>query len=415
VRVALRSLPVLGARERALHVAQIGIFRDRLGRSPAELLAAWPSLVDVAEAAARGGARVSVIQACGSRERIESNGIDYHFLPFGPDRGLELGGELATLLRALAVDLLHVHGLHFPRELEALGALGPQPLLVQDHASRPPRWWRRAAWRRCAPYISGVAFCAHAQAEPFLRSGVLDARTRVFEIPESTSGFTLQDQAAARRLTGISGHPAVLWVGHLDANKDPLTLLEGIARTTRILPQLRLYCCFASAPLLARVQRQIATDERLRGRVQLLGRVAHAQVERLMHAADLFVSASHHEGSGYALIEALACGLTPVVSDIPSFRVLTGGTYPHASGVGRLWTCGRPASLAAALLAAESERHTGSRAAVRAHFDRELSFATLGSKLVAAYRSLCSMPEPARLADSAAPELASPPSAARVP
>lgn len=349
--VALRPLPALAVRERGLHVAQIGIFRDRLDRRPAELLTAWPSLVDVAEAAASGGARVSVIQACRVRERIERNGVDYHFLPFGPERGLQLGGELATLLRTLAPDLLHAHGLHFPRELRALGALGPQPLLVQDHASRLPRWWRRAAWRRCAPYVSAVAFCAHAQAEPFLQSGVLDARTRV---------------------------------------------LEGIARTTHILPQLRLYCCFAGARLLPRVERRIATDERLRARVQLLGRVEHRQVERLMQAADLFVSASHLEGSGYALTEALACGLSPVVTDIAPFRALTHGAYPNTSGIGRLWTCENPASLAAALLAAEAERQPGSRTEVRAHFDRELSFAAIGSKLAAVYRSLCSVPSGAR-------------------
>ena len=43
-----------------------------------------------------------------------------------------------------------------------------------------------------------------------------------------------------------------------------------------------------------------------------------------MQAADLFVLGSHREGSGYSLIEALACGLPPVVTDIHAFRTLTG-------------------------------------------------------------------------------------------
>ena len=51
-----------------------------------------------------------------------------------------------------------------------------------------------------------------------------------------------------------------------------------------------------------------------------------------MRAADLFVLGSHREGSGYSLIEALACGLPPIVTDIPSFRSLTG-----AGVVGALW------------------------------------------------------------------------------
>ena len=52
-------------------------------------------------------------------------------------------------------------------------------------------------------------------------------------------------------------------------------------------------------------------------------------------AADLFVVGSHHEGSGYALMEACACGAVPVVTGIPTFRLLTG-----SGSIGALWTPG---------------------------------------------------------------------------
>jgi glycosyltransferase involved in cell wall biosynthesis len=94
---------------------------------------------------------------------------------------------------------------------------------------------------------------------------------------------------------------------------------------------------------------------------------------------DLFVLGSHHEGSGYSLIEALACALPPLVTDIPSFRALTG-----RGAVGRLWPCGDAAALAGAL---EDlwRRGPAARPAVRAHFERELSFAAVGRKLAAMY------------------------------
>ena len=41
-------------------------------------------------------------------------------------------------------------------------------------------------------------------------------------------------------------------------------------------------------------------------------------------AADVFISGSHYEGSGYALIEAMSAGLVPIVTDIPSFRSIAG-------------------------------------------------------------------------------------------
>ena len=165
---------------------------------------------------------------------------------------------------------------------------------------------------------------------------LLPPHVEVFEIPESTSRFTPGDRAAARAATGLSGDPCVLWVGHLDRNKDPLTVLAGVAAALEELPQLQLWCCFGTAPLFDEVRACIDADARLRERVHLLGRVPHEQVETLMRAADLFVLGSHREGSSFSLIEALATGLTPVVSDIPSLRTLTSN-----GAVGALWPRGR--------------------------------------------------------------------------
>ncbi|MBS0365017.1 MAG: glycosyltransferase family 4 protein [Proteobacteria bacterium] len=364
-----------------LHVAQIGFFNDPAGRAPAELLQAWPSLVDVAEAAAGCGVRVSVVQACSRSEQLERNAVHYNFLPFGPKPHSFALAPLAALLRRLAPDLLHVHGLEFHRQVSALTALLPGvPVVLQDHASRPPRPWRRAGWRRGLAAVSAVSFTAADQAAPFARAGLLGTRTRVYEVPESTSRFVTGNRAAARLATGVHGDPAVLWIGHLDANKDPLTVLTGVSAAAQALPGLRLWCCYGSAPLLPAVEARIAGDPGLRDRVRLLGRVPHARVELLMRAADIFVLGSHREGSGYSLIEALACGLPPVVTDIPSFRALTG-----AGAVGRLWPCGDARALGTALQSVATSAGDSQRLAVGAHFERELSFAALGAKLAAMY------------------------------
>jgi glycosyltransferase involved in cell wall biosynthesis len=376
----------------SLHVAQIGFFNDPEERAPEQLLQAWPTLVDTAEAAASSGVRVSVVQACSHAERLERNGVHYYFLPFGATRGRARLASVGELLRDLAPNVLHVHGLDFPRLVRSLTAVVPDiPLVLQDHASRPPRIWRRPAWRRGLAAAAGVAFCAAEQAKPFAAAGLLSAHTRVYGVPESSSRFVPGDRAAARRETGICGDPAILWVGHLDANKDPLTVLEGISTAARVLPELRLWCCFGVAPLLRPVSERIARDARLRDRVQLLGRVAHSHIEQLMRAADLFVLGSHREGSGYSLIEALACGLPPVVTDIPSFRALTG-----EAAVGRLWPCGDWQALSRALEEVAASRGNGLQAAVRAHFERELSFGALGRKLAALYHDVLLLPRPRR-------------------
>ena len=64
------------------HVVQISFFLDPHRRPPAELLSAWSTLVDVAEAVSTQGVRVSVVQASSHIERFDRNGVQYHFLPF---------------------------------------------------------------------------------------------------------------------------------------------------------------------------------------------------------------------------------------------------------------------------------------------------------------------------------------------
>jgi glycosyltransferase involved in cell wall biosynthesis len=230
---------------------------------------------------------------------------------------------------------------------------------------------------------AGLAFCALEQARPFADAGLVYPETQLYEVPESTSRFAPGDRQEARRVTDIKGDPAILWVGHLNANKDPLTVLEGISAAARELPRLHLFCCFGAAPLMRDVQSRIASDPNLRDRVHLLGRVPHERIEQLMRAADLFVLGSHREGSGYSLIEALACGLPPVVTDIPSFRSLTG-----AGSVGMLWPCDDPYALREAIRSVAACADSKMRAAVRAHFDLELSIDSVGLKLASMYEDV---------------------------
>jgi glycosyltransferase involved in cell wall biosynthesis len=367
-----------------LRVAQISFFVDPEGREPQHLLNAWESLVDVAEAAASATTRVSVIQASSHAARILRGDVDYRFVRPDPvTRSIVHAREFIELLQSLEPDVLHVHGLGFPADVLALHRLLPHtPILLQDHANRPPRIWKRKLWRHAFSVVAGVAFCATAQAQPFVADRLIGADTRIFAIPESTSRFMPGDREDARRVTALEGEPCVLWVGHLNDNKDPLTVLEGVSRAVGELPGLQLWCCYGVAPLLGEVQARIQRDSRLRGRVHLLGRVNHQSIEQLMRAADIFVLGSHREGSGYALIEALACGLSPVVTDIPSFRALTNDV------VGRLWSCGDPMQLSTTLVAAAAESSPESRARVRAHFDRELSLAAVGRKFAAAYERI---------------------------
>ena len=179
-----------------IQVVQLSFFRDPEGRPPGALLGAWPTLVDVADADAPEGSA----SAWSRRIRTGAHargGVHYHFLPFGEGTAAAPSEGLGELLRRLAPDLFHVHGLGFARDVLALASLAPgTPIIVQDHANRPPRFWRRRVWRREMAIASGVAFCAWSRHRPF-DAGLIGRHSGCTKFPNRPAGFC-RDRVARR-------------------------------------------------------------------------------------------------------------------------------------------------------------------------------------------------------------------------
>nr|WP_166174889.1 glycosyltransferase family 4 protein [Altererythrobacter segetis] len=367
-----------------MHVVHVNCGIDAEGRGPEALLRAWPTVPLVAEAIAQAGARVTVLQASRFAAEYRHEGVDYRFIA-EPRLSRKYGAgimpwRLAAAARRLAPDVIHLNGLGFPLHLAAITGLGV-PVLVQDHASAPGgkrgrlrRWSLRGA--------AGVAFTAKEQAEEFRRAGELPDALPVFAVPESSTRFAAGDRGAARSSAGVWGDPALLWVGRLNANKDPLTILDAIRRVLPRLPNLQFWCAYGEADLLPAVEQVLREEPALAEHVHLLGALPHEKMEQLYRACDLFILGSHREGSGYSLIEALACGLGTVVSDIPPFRALTG-----EGKIGALAPCGDAEAFAEGIMTLAERPREETRAATLEHFERELSPAALGRKLVETYHA----------------------------
>jgi len=79
--------------------------------------------------------------------------------------------------------------------------------------------------------------------------------------------------------------------------------------------------------------------------VQFVGQVSQEKLPAYYRAADLYVSASHSDGSSVSLMEALACGLPVLASDIPGNREWLASTQ-----AGKLFPDGDGAALTAGIL-----------------------------------------------------------------
>ena len=360
-----------------LNVVQLSCTYDSALEDPEALIDRYTTLTGWSEAIAAAGARMTSVQRFHRTARIIRNGIEYLFCRTR---------DIQRIVGALEPHVVHVNGLVCPARTWLLRKMLPPAaaMVVQDHGSVAPASPTRAALLRLGLRAAdGFLFVAREQAAPWRRAGLIAANQQVFDVMEASTAIRPIARDEARRAANLSGDPAVLWVGRLNANKDPLTVLDGFERCAARLPAASLTMVYGTEELLPDVRARLQSSATLRERVTLVGRVPHERMASFFSAADLFVVGSHHEGSGYALLEACACGVLPVVTDIPSFRAITaGGSW------GALWTPGDASAFADALVrTARFDRGT-IRARLVEHFDRCLSWPAISRRAVEIYRTV---------------------------
>ncbi len=373
------------------------------------MVRAFPLISCLPVELARRGHEVTVLQHFHRREFFAEAGVRFEFLPppFGPAHAGKFLGfflrqyrfpyfQLATgildRLETLRPQLIHYFGLTITPNLWLILRWAKKrevPVVAHYHGGSPARHWlARRVERDNLQHVSRVLFTTLEQAEDWQKAG-LDVK-KVRQALGNSSDFQPQDRAEARRCTGLEGAPIFVSAGRLHPIKDPLTMLHGFEKIAAARPQARLYLFYRTAELLEAMKNEVDAKPGLAERVKFCGEVSPSQMQAIFSSADFLLQASRREFVGCAILEAMACGAIPVVTDIPSFRVMTeNGRY------GILFPAGNSDALAAGVLGLSREAICRQSQAVREKFLRDLSFPALAGGVEEIYRELVPG-EPAR-------------------
>ena len=181
--------------------------------------------------------------------------------------------------------------------------------------------------RRIGPQlIEALSECAGviAVSESLKRAVVARGvpAAQVYVIPNAVDDrwfHPAKTDVARRHVRLPSDARFVLSVGHLNERKGAHILIPAFARVREVYPDANLILIggesYGEPGYVPRLKRMI-TELGLESCVRFEGRVAPEQVGDWMRAADVFALASRREGCCNVVLEALACGVPVVATDV---------------------------------------------------------------------------------------------------
>lgn len=162
--------------------------------------------------------------------------------------------------------------------------------------------------------IPTVVACSATLAELLRKQGVGAAVIRNGVDEAKFSPPSSAERTRLRMDLGLAESARVgLWVGSLVSRKDPLSIVRAMKAVTD--PDL-VMIFVGGGHLENQCRREAQRDKRIRFTGHIGG------VAPYLGAADFFVSSSRSEGMPNAVLEAVACGLRVILSDIDPHREL---------------------------------------------------------------------------------------------
>ncbi len=329
--------------------------------------------------------KVQVIKHMPREDSINIDGIRYNF--FRRSRIFKTPFATLRYLKKIQPDIILIQGFIFPFQVWLLRfLLGRKIILIlQHHGEQPYPGFTTFLHKLISRTIDAYLFTSIGNSKEWIRRKVISNPLKCHEIQAASTSFVKQDKADSQIRCGMSGARNFIWVGRLNENKDPLTVLSGFEWYLDICPDAKLYMIYQTDELLSAVQNKLQESGKLKNGVILKGRIEHKDLMYWYSASDFYISGSRRESCGFALIEAMACGCIPVVTDIPSFSKLT-----NEGKFGILYEPGDVNSLMNAFNVLSSIPAENESCSIVSHFEKELSFKSIADRLYSLCRQLAS-------------------------
>lgn len=283
-------------------------------------------MTNIAQAQARAGDRPTVhLLTSGVPHRMAVGGVEVVFhrcvqpprsWPVTRRFGRQVSWSMLTALRRGEVDLVHFHGVMGLQLMHgAVGLRARQvglPMVGSEHGVRRG-WAVETTMHRLGLRCTDAVFAANAMTRDALRSaGVAPSALHV--MPNGTDPAVF---SPGPRRVRAEGEPfRILVVARLWEDKDPLTMAAAVAELAKRGHPVEL-TVIGQGVMRQQVEQALSAAAVA---VTFIEHLPQTDLPDRYRAADAFLLTSLREGWNQATMEAMACGLPVVATDIPGIR-----------------------------------------------------------------------------------------------
>ena len=239
--------------------------------------------------------------------------------------GLRLWSSLKRVIRKLNPDLIHAGPIQRSAFLAAL--TGFQPLVSMSWGydlliDAKRNWWWQQATRFTLKHSTAFVGDCNTIRDLAIEYGMNPNRIVTFPWGVDVKHFTPEKSNTQAKIRQRLGWGKDAFVLLSTRGWAPIYGIVDVAHAfvhiARQHPELRLLM-LGGGPQASAIHR-VFNQSQMIDRVHFPGLISKEKLVDYYRAADLYVSASHSDGSSISLLEALACGAPVLLSDIPGNR-----------------------------------------------------------------------------------------------
>ena len=220
--------------------------------------------------------------------------------------------RIRRLVRKLKPDIVHAH---YATSGGLAGLIcGFHPFVVTVHGSDLTLGIKSRIWRPLLKTIFNHADCVNTVSEDLkemvLTLGVCAEKIKVITPGIDTKKFSFVEKGPIGKEQPLR----LICTRRLEPVFNHRTIIEALA----ILKSkgVRFHLVLVGDGTLKEKLEQLVKEKQLSDQVTFLGQLDNSKLPQVLQQNDVYLSASHWDGTSLSLLEAMATGLFPVVSDI---------------------------------------------------------------------------------------------------